>query len=241
MCYFSSIKANIRDIEKVFHIKFINAELFKPAYSVSAFVFPKMPVISSSSIDSISLYAWGLIPFWVKTQEQANSIRLKTLNARSETIFEKPAFRHSISNKRCLVIVDGFYEWRHIDKKRYPYYISLKSRGIFSFGGIWETWVNPETKDSINTFSVITTEANELMSEVHNSRKRMPLLLPKELEKTWLDTTLDLDAIKEIMKPYNSNDMEAHPVENKISRLGYNTKDASVTEFYDYPEMPSLH
>jgi putative SOS response-associated peptidase YedK len=227
----------VREFDAIFP----DSELFKPTYSVSAFAFPKMPVVSSDTPGKISLFQWGLIPFWAKNNEQANSIRQRTLNARSETIFEKPAFRQAIRSKRCLVIVDGFFEWRHVEKKKYPYYITLKSRTIFTLAGIWDTWTNPETNENMNTFAVVTTEANELMSKVHNSRKRMPLILPKEKEKTWLDSKQNETQIKGIMVLYDTNDMKAYPVMNKLSKLGYNTIDKTVTEPFEYQELPTLN
>jgi putative SOS response-associated peptidase YedK len=240
MCYYSSIKADIKDMVREFDVIFPDAELFKPVYSVSAFAFPGMPVISSYAPGEISLFRWGLIPFWVKNTEQANSIRQRTLNARSETVFEKPAFRHAVRSKRCLVIVDGFYEWRHYGKKKYPYYITLKSRAIFTLAGIWDTWTNPETKEEIGTFSVVTTVANELMAKIHNSRKRMPLILPKNREKIWLETGRDEKQIKAVMLPYDANDMKTYPVANRLNRLGINTSDKTVIEPFEYSELPAL-
>jgi putative SOS response-associated peptidase YedK len=240
MCYFSSIKADIKDMVRDFQLSFPEAELFKPAYSVSAFVFPKLPVISSAAPNQISLYQWGLIPFWVKNNEQAISIRQRTLNARSETIFEKPSFRLAIKTKRCLVIADGFYEWREFEKKKYPYYVTLKSRPLFTLAGIWDSWTNPETGENQNTFSIVTTEANELMAKVHNTKKRMPLILPKEKEKVWLNQEQDLVQIREIMVPYSAGDMTAHSVMNKLNKLGYNTTDRTVAEPFEYPGLPGL-
>ena len=162
------------------------------------------------------------------------------MNARSETIFEKPSFRHAIRSKRCLVIVDGFFEWRHEGRKRYPYYLTLKSRNIFTLGGIWDSWTNPVSGEETKTFSIVTTEANELMAKVHNSRKRMPLILPKEQENAWLDLELNKETLSGIMQPYNQEDINAMTVENKISRLGFNTSDNSVNKLYEYPELPEL-
>jgi putative SOS response-associated peptidase YedK len=241
MCYYSSIKSNTRDIVKEFDVIFPDSELLKPIYSASAFTFARMPVISSETPGQISLFQWGLIPFWVKNIDQANSIRQQTLNARSETVFIKPAFRQAIRSKRCLVIVDGFFEWRHVEKKKYPYYITLKSRKIFTLAGIWDTWTNPDNNEKLSTFSVVTTEANELMAKVHNSRKRMPLILPKEHEKTWLDLKQNETQIEKIMVPYNSADMKAYPVNNKLNRLGYNTIDKTVIEPFEYQELPALN
>jgi putative SOS response-associated peptidase YedK len=241
MCYYSSIKADIKDMVREFDVVFPDRELFKPAYSVSAFTFPKMPVISNDTPNQISLFQWGLVPFWVKSINHAISIRRQTLNARSETIFEKPSFRRAIRSKRCLVIADGFYEWRQIEKKKYPYYITLRSRKIFTLAGIWDTWTNPETKEILDTFSVVTTVANELMAKVHNTKKRMPLILKKENEKTWIDLGQNEEQIINIMIPYDPDDLKAYPVANKLNRLGYNTSDSTVTEPFKYPKLPELN
>ena len=119
MCYYISITPKLLDIQVRFGALFKQPESYKPAYSINAFSHPQVPVISSDNPDSIELFTWGLIPFWVKSMEAANKIRQRTLNARAETIFDKPSFRHSIMGKRCLVITDGFFEWRHENKKAY--------------------------------------------------------------------------------------------------------------------------
>jgi putative SOS response-associated peptidase YedK len=100
MCYFSSISVSFKIIEDRFGVRFVQSESFKPAYSISAFTFPSLPVISSENREQITLMQWGLIPFWVKDSESAAGIREKTLNSRAETIFEKPAFRHAVASKR---------------------------------------------------------------------------------------------------------------------------------------------
>jgi putative SOS response-associated peptidase YedK len=96
-----------------------------------------MPVITNEAPNIVSLLNWGLIPFWVKDEKTALHIRLHTLNARGETVFNKPAFRHCVVNKRCLVLVTGFFEWRHFEGKKYPYYIRLRDNDPFALAGIW--------------------------------------------------------------------------------------------------------
>lgn len=117
---------------------------------------------------------WGLIPFWVKTAEQAKEVSNRTLNAKSETVFELASFRGSIKTKKCLIISSGFYEWRHIDaKNKIPYLIGVrdkKGEGLFSpftFGGIYDTWVDKESGEVHETFSIITTPANSMMEVIH--------------------------------------------------------------------------
>jgi putative SOS response-associated peptidase YedK len=183
MCYFSSISVSFKIIETRFGAKFIQSEAFSPVYSASAFTFPSLPVISNEDIEHITLMQWGLIPFWVKDHENALNIREKTLNSRAETVFDRPAFRHSVQSKRCLVIADGFFEWRHINNQTYPYYIRLVDHTPFAMAGIWDRWHNKETSESLDTFSIITTKANSLLEKIHNTQKRMPVILPRDKER----------------------------------------------------------
>ncbi|MFC1947313.1 SOS response-associated peptidase [Chloroflexota bacterium] len=240
MCYYTSITMKPADIVVRFGVEFPSSESFKPMYSVNAFTYPEIPVISSEDRQHVQYYTWGLIPFWVKDKDSANQIRQRTLNARAETIFEKPSFRHSIRNKRCLILVDGFYEWRHIGKKTYPYHINLKSNEPFAIAGIWDSWNDPVNGETIKTCSVITTAANELLVKVHNTRKRMPVILKKEYEKQWLEDGLSDDEIKLMLLPYDTDEMTAYPVSKMINKLGVNTTDDTVLKEYEYPELPGL-
>ena len=151
---------------------------------VSGFSFPRTPVIANSNTEMIQLYTWGLIPSWAKNKD----IQKNTLNARIETVAEKPAFRNSVKN-RCLVLVDGFYEWKWLDEKgkaKQKYLISVPGEQPFALAGIWSAWVDRGTSEIMNTYSIVTTEANDLMAEIHNTKKRMPVILTPENEKGWL-------------------------------------------------------
>lgn len=212
MCYFSSISVSFKIIEDRFGVKFIQAESFQPVYSSSAFTFPLLPVIPDNDSEHITLMRWGLIPFWVKNSESATSMREKTLNARCETIFEKPSFRLSVQTKRCLVLADGFFEWRHVNKRTYPYYIGLANHGLFAFAGIWDNWTDPDTKEQVKSFSIITTRANSLLEKIHNTKKRMPAILPRDQEKSWLNHSLGKDSLQAFLQPNNPEKMEAYPV-----------------------------
>jgi putative SOS response-associated peptidase YedK len=241
MCYFSSISVGFKIIEDRFGVKFIQTESFVPLYSVSAFTFPALPVISCENPDQIVFMKWGLIPFWIKDQAAASAIREKTLNAREDTIFEKPAFRQAIKSKRCLIVADGFFEWRHLGSKTFPYYIRLKTHEPFAFAGIWDNWIDPETRQSVRTFSLITTRANSLLEQVHNTQKRMPVILSLENEKLWVRKDLDQNTIRPMMAPYRSELMEAYPVSRIVNKLGYNTSDQSVVLKQEYPGLPGLN
>ena len=183
---------------------------------------------------------WGLIPYWVKDDETALRLSKQAINARSETIFSKPMFRHSIKTKRCLVLVDGFFEWRHIGKRRIPYYIRLTDHQPFALAGIWDKWRSREIENVVGTFSVITTEANPLVAQIHDTRKRMPVILPREDEQRWVQNNLDLEDISSMLKPYNANEMEAYPVDRGISRLGMNTSYPEVLNKKEYSDLPPI-
>jgi putative SOS response-associated peptidase YedK len=240
MCYFSSISVGFKIIEDRFGAKFVQSESFKPVFSASAFTFPYLPVISGEDPERIVLMQWGLIPFWARDKESALSIREKTLNARAETLSEKPSFRHCVSAKRCLVLADGFFEWRHVNSRTYPYYIRLRNHGPFAFAGIWDSWRHPETQEPIKTFSVITTKANALLEKIHNTKKRMPVILPKDKERVWLEDHLDKDAVQSLLQPYNANEIEAYPVSKLINKLGLNTTNPEVLREQEYPGLPEI-
>ncbi len=240
MCYYISITPKPVDLEVHFSVIFQQSESFQPVYSASAFTYPDIPVISIEDRDHIQFYRWGLIPSWVKDLASANTIRKRTLNARAETIFEKPSFRHSIRSKRCLILADGFFEWRHEGKKAYPYHINLKDGSTFAIAGIWDTWTNPDTGEDLKTFSVITTAANSLLEKVHNTRKRMPVILSQEHEKRWLENNLEVEEICSMLTPYSTEKMNAYTVPNIINRLGYNTAVKDVLEKHRYLELPDL-
>jgi putative SOS response-associated peptidase YedK len=240
MCYFSSISVGFKIIEDRFGVRFIQTESFQPVYSASAFTFPFLPVIPDDDSSHVSMMRWGLIPFWVKDPAAAGSIREKTLNARCETVFEKPAFRFSAQARRCSVIADGFFEWRHVNKQVYPYYICLADHALFAFAGIWDTWTDPDTKEPVKSFSVITTRANSLLEKIHNTKKRMPVILRREQEKSWLDHSLGKDALQAILQPFPPEGMAAYPVSRVINKLGFNTTHPQVLERQDYPGLPPL-
>ncbi|MGE5604892.1 MAG: SOS response-associated peptidase, partial [Bacteroidota bacterium] len=191
MCFFYALSQTAQSLKNRYQLKLdfdfeLEPELTEAKYYISGFEFPKLPVITNRQPDRLQGFTWGLIPFWVKTSTEAMEIRTHTLNARSDTVFIKPSFRNAIRERRCLVPADGFYEWREFNGKKYPYYIFLKSKEIFSFAGIWEEWTDRSTGEVLKTFSILTTDANPLMERIHNTKKRMPVILPREGEREWL-------------------------------------------------------
>jgi len=240
MCYMTSITMKLDHIEIRFEAEFRDRERFKPVYSASAFVFPWMPVISNEEPRTIDFYQWGLIPFWVKNVDSAKKIRSRTLNARAETIFRKPAFRHAIRTQRCLILVDGFYEWRHENNKKYPYYIRLSQENAFALAGIWDTWLDGKTGNPLKTFSIITTQANSLLDKIHNTRKRMPVILKQSDEKRWLEPDLPQNQIESMLMPFDADKLEAYTVSKTITKLGLNTTEPSVVERHQYSDLAGI-
>jgi putative SOS response-associated peptidase YedK len=236
MCYFSSISVSFKIIEDRFGVRFVQSESFQPVYSASAFTFPALPVISSEDSRQVNFYHWGLIPFWVKGLPAASEIREKTLNARAETVFEKPAFR-TVASKRCLVPADGFFEWRHLNEKTYPYYIRLKDRSPFALAGLWDRWINPETQAEVKTFSIITTRANALLEKIHNTQKRMPVILTRENEKLWIEGKMDRGSLQNMLQPYDAEALEAYPISRMVRQMGFNTDHPEILERQSYPEL----
>jgi putative SOS response-associated peptidase YedK len=221
-------------LETRFNAKFIDSETFEPIYHSSAFKTPHLPIISNEAPDKIQFFQWGLIPFWVKDREKARKISFNTFNAKSETIFEKPSFRTSIKTKRCLVIVDGFYEWKHLKGDKFPYYIKLANSEAFAMAGIWDTWENKQSGEQKNTFSIITTSANKLLEEIHNTKKRMPVILKREDEKKWLEPDLDIKQIKAMLTPYDDSELEAYSVSKLITKKGQNSNVPEVLKKHEY-------
>ena len=178
-------------------------------YLVSGFVHPKLPVIKH---DSVEVSEWGLIPSFAANDEKATELANMTLNARSDTIHVKPSFRNSIKDKRCILPLDGFYEWQHVGKTKQPYYIFPSDGTVFYLGCIYNKWASNKTGEIRDTFSIITTDANPLMEEIHNTKKRMPLILSENDINIWIDPDTNIKIIDDLMKPYSNNLMTAHTI-----------------------------
>jgi putative SOS response-associated peptidase YedK len=226
-------------MESRFNAVFIDPSAYKPIYHSSAFRTPVHPIITNEAPDRIQFFSWGLIPFWVKDEAKARKIVFNTFNARAETIFEKPSFKFSINKKRCLVLVDGFFEWHEAKGNKYPYHIRLTDSEAFALAGIWETWENKKTGEQKNTFSIITTTANPLLERIHNTKKRMPMILKTEDEERWLDNTLTPEDIKSILIPFDENALEAFTVSKLISSRSQNTNVPEVQKKVEYDELQS--
>jgi len=215
-------------------------ESFEKRYHVAAFEEVGLPVITDMNPDQVDLFRWGLIPFWAKDEKTAKQISERTVNARSETIYEKPAFRSSAKDKHCLVIADGFFEWRHYQGKACPYYIKVKNREAFAMAGLWDSWTNKSTDEKIYTYTIITTEANPLMARIHNKKKRMPAILPKEDEKRWISQDITKEDAMEILQPFNEKEMEAHTISKLITARDQDPNVPSVIKPFQYKDLEPL-
>ncbi|MGB8954969.1 MAG: SOS response-associated peptidase [Tumebacillaceae bacterium] len=169
-------------------------------------------VIETEGQRRIGQLRWGLIPAWAKDEKIAYS----TINAKAETVHEKPAFRNSFKRKRCLLPADGFYEWQKTDGKKQPMRIVLKDKAIFSMAGIYDTWISPEGI-KVHTCSIITTKPNKLMEPIHD---RMPVILRREDEAIWLDREKqDVELLHSLLVPYPEDEMFAYPVAAMVGNV----------------------
>jgi hypothetical protein len=204
----------------------IYQDILNEQYHVNAFNFPKCPIVTTS--DEVQVFNWGLIPFWTKDETNAYEIRRMTLNARADTIFDKPSFREPVMKKRCIVPSTGYFEWRHESGKKIPYYIYLKDEPIFSMAGIYDTWLDTETGNEHATFSIITTDTNPLTDYIHNTKHRMPVILSKEDEEKWLEPGLSKAKIATLLKPYDADLMDAYVIRNDFIKK--NPTDETILE-----------
>jgi len=240
MCFHNSLSESAQKIESRFNAKFESGVDFQPIYHASGFSFPKWVVITTEKPNTIQMYQWGLIPHWTKSLEDATEFRANTLNAQSETVFEKPSFKFSINKKRCLVMSTGFYEWQDINKKKYPYFIKLKNKTLFAMAGIYQNWTDRTTGELFNTFSILTTSANPLLEKIHNTKKRMPVIVSADKEIEWISTKLSSEKIKSFFTPFNEQQMIAYTISKLITSRIENSNVPEVQNEYIYEELEQI-
>ena len=235
MCY--AITINEKKIEKLaekigkairatIEIDF-DKNLYRPYFFVSGFSFPDLPVLVENKLE---LFKWGLIPSWVKDEKTANELRSNTLNAKSETAFEKPSFRKAIASQRCVIPANGFVEWQTVDKDKIPYFIKPSDSDLFLFGGLYDTWINPITHEAVNTFSIITTDANPLMAEIHNTKKRMPFILENSKLDAWLNLSTSKETIQSLFSSYDEKYMTAYKISKQVNSSKNNRNISSIID-----------
>ena len=235
MCYHAQQKAAARKLENDFRRRMINPEDYEEQYHSNAFSHKNFAVIANhDGEDALHLFQWGLIPFWVKSLADAKKLSKQTLNAKSETIFDLPSFKTSVSSKRCVIPITGFYESREIDGNKYPYFVYPKNSDYFLLGGIYSIWKDKETNEVLKTFSVITTPPNELMRTIHNVKQRMPLILKENDIDTWIDPTLPRQRIIDLMQPHADEEMAAYTVSKDVNSSKVHSDREDISRRIEY-------
>lgn len=213
MCGRFSLKTTPEILADEFHFE----ELLdaKPRYNIAPsqlMASVRLP-FGSTTREGVML-RWGLIPSWAKDP----AIGMKLINARAETVAEKPSFRKAFRQRRCLVLADGFYEWRKDGRVKQPYYIRMKDERPFAFAGLWEHWTNADGH-ILETCALLTTKPNELMSLIHN---RMPVILNPDAYDPWLDPMWqDVSRLTVFFQPYPAKDMVANPVSRLVNNARF--------------------
>ena len=205
MCGRFTITKNKDEIAERFEIH-IDPAMFSKTYNAAP--SQTLPIITNTAPEQASFHKWGLILHWAKDESNGN----KLINARGETIAEKPSFRDAAEKRRCLVITDGFYEWQRSGGEKQPYRITLADESLFTFAGLWESWSAPDGRD-VRTFTIITTEPNGLMKPIH---KRMPVILTPENERVRISDE-PLEKVLYLLKPYDEKEMNAYPVSSRVN------------------------
>lgn len=194
-------------LEKLFNLEPIDFPL-KPRYNIAP--SQEVPVVIWERGRRLKLFRWGLIPAWAKEP----AIGMKMINARAETIEQKPSFKNLIVRKRCLVLADGFYEWEKKGQRKIPYRIVLKNRMPFAFAGLYDHWISAEGVE-VSSCTIITTAANQLVRKVH---ERMPVILSKEAISIWLEKGInDVKFLKTLLVPYPEEEMEMYEVSTLVN------------------------
>ncbi|EGW41988.1 SOS response-associated peptidase [Desulfosporosinus sp. OT] len=184
---------------------------FEPRYNIAP--SQAVPVvIQNNGGNRLVMFRWGLIPYWSKDESIGN----KLINARAETLEEKPSFRKSFEKKRCLVLADGFYELKKAGRVKKPYRIIRQDGGAFAFAGLWDSWLSPAGQ-TINSCTIITTTPNKLIEPIHN---RMPVILPPDMESVWLDECVTSSHdVKGLLTPFPAEGMIAYGVSSQVNSL----------------------
>ena len=206
MCGRYTLKKTKNELEKQFNIVDSSIKVQQRFNIAPTQIVPT--VIETGKGNELHGYRWGLIPHWAKDKSIGN----KLINARAETVHEKPIFRKSFKTQRCLIPADGFIEWKKQGKEKYPHYISLKSDAVFAFAGIWAEWRMEE--EVIRSCCIITTEANPYLQPIHN---RMPVILNPEDYSTWLAPVEKIETLRSLLRPFPEDQMKEYEVSREIN------------------------
>ncbi|MCP4756268.1 MAG: SOS response-associated peptidase [Proteobacteria bacterium] len=220
MCGRFSLSMDLPELQEAFPWVEFGSD-FKSRYNIAP--SQDILVVPNDSENRARWFRWGLIPPWAKDMK----IGYKMINARSETLAEKPSFKNAYRKRRCLIPAGGFYEWKKEGKAKTPFHIRMKSTKPFAFAGLWEKWQGPGG-ELVFSCTIITTDANDLLRPIH---ARMPVILPQGSYERWLDTTVEPDdRTRELLQPYPSQEMEAYPVSKRVNSPGNDSPDCIQTQ-----------
>lgn len=215
MCGRYTLSTPMEVLEQRFHAT-LPRETLTPTYNAAP--SQALPVICNTHVQEITMGAWGFMPEWADGRADVKPL----INARAETVATKPTFRQAFRSKRCLVLADGFYEWKRASKGKRPYWIALKSGAPFAFAGIWST-VHDLHGHPYTTFAILTTEANAIVAQIHN---RMPVILHGRDEATWLNQRCSLDEAQALLAPFPAELLTFYEVSPRVNSPTYNTPEA---------------
>lgn len=243
MCYHKSQTNSIDYLAEYYSASYTDlmAELYQTHYHENGFDFLTSAIVTAENKGELLPFSWGLIPWWTKGLDAGLKLRVQTLNCISEEMYEKPAFRDAAKEgKRCLIPCTGFFEWRWMDEKgksKVPYYVSMPGQGLFSIGGLYSTYRDRATDQRHATYTVLTTRANTLMEKIHNSKKRMPLIIPREYEQDWLNQSLSEDDVLALCAPIDPGLMSGQTISKLITNKKEETDVPRVLEPETYQEV----
>lgn len=240
MCFTVNVNLIKEELENRYGATLIDHDKYRPSYYYNAFALPLLPAVCSEDPSLIQMLQWGLIPSQTKDISQAENIRVKTFNARSDSLDTKSSFASAFRSNRCIIPVSGFYEWQHTSDRKIPWYIYPAGDKVFSLAGIYDRWTETSTGEIYSTFSIVTTEANELMAEIHNSAKRMPVILNKEAEKRWIDISVPEREALDLLVPCPSDLLKAHTIGQLVNNRNAERNDPEVIRPYSYFQQGNL-
>lgn len=237
MCFHNALTQKPKAVANYYGVE-SPEDLYQTTPHGIGFQHPQWPVVSMEAPHTLQLKSWGLIPTWVKQAEQALTASNQNLNARSETVFEKPSFRDAVKTGRCLIPSTGFFEWREMNKIKYPYFIYPNHEALFTMAGISTTWLNSATGQWHTTFSILTTEANNTLRFIHNVKQRMPVLLSPNQFSLWLNPQANELELQGLFKPFADESMAYYTVDREAMK--YPTLGEQAMPQWVYPEMNTL-
>lgn len=213
MCGRYTITMTYEQLVVRYFIEEANNSFYLPRYNVAP--MQTVPaIISDGRVNRIGPLRWGLVPSWANEESMAS----RAINAKAETLLERPSFRNLIYKKRCIIPADSFYEWRTIGRgKKQPIRFMRRDQAIFSMAGLYDQWIRPSDGVKISTFTIITTTPNAMVAEVHD---RMPVILQQEDELRWLDrSNTDTQALLSLLRPFPAQEMMSYPVASLVGSV----------------------